>query len=269
MDITSNYPIMRVYHFLKEQYGLEALRKKRLKIARINELNDPFEFMGADLSDLEFREAIGGLKDYLNERWGLLCFSKVWESPVQWTHYANRHKGLCLGFDVPDGFLTKVKYENERLPVDDFLARIDESGAKLRAEKDDYIGQPASPEETLVTEDKFLTEIVPERLREDTESDEDGQEFMEKILAIKFSHWSYEKEYRLFISLDSKETDDLYYFDFADELVLREVLVGARSWVTLAEIEDTLGEMAGCVDVFKVREAYRIFAMVRDEIEKS
>jgi len=34
---------------------------------------------------------------------GLLCFSRHWHNPVLWAHYADSHKGLCLGFDVPDG----------------------------------------------------------------------------------------------------------------------------------------------------------------------
>ena len=58
---------MRVYHFINKQYGLEAVREKRLKVSRINNLNDPFEFMGADLSNLEFRENMEGFKDNCNE----------------------------------------------------------------------------------------------------------------------------------------------------------------------------------------------------------
>ena len=37
---------MLVYHFINKEYGIEDLRKRRLKIATLNELNDPFEFFG-------------------------------------------------------------------------------------------------------------------------------------------------------------------------------------------------------------------------------
>ena len=40
---------MRLHYFTTAQFGLEAIRDKRLKIARINELNDPFEFLGLAL----------------------------------------------------------------------------------------------------------------------------------------------------------------------------------------------------------------------------
>lgn len=35
---------LRLYYFTTERYALEAIRDQRLKIARLNELNDPFEF---------------------------------------------------------------------------------------------------------------------------------------------------------------------------------------------------------------------------------
>lgn len=40
----------------------------------------------------------------------MLCFSADWHNPVQWSHYADKHKGVCLGFDVPDELLTRVRY---------------------------------------------------------------------------------------------------------------------------------------------------------------
>lgn len=39
---------MIVYHFISSEFALKALRDRRLKISRINELNDPFEFCAAD-----------------------------------------------------------------------------------------------------------------------------------------------------------------------------------------------------------------------------
>lgn len=108
---------MKVYHFLNREYGLKDLRERRLKISRIMELNDPFEFLGADLSDPEFRKAMKATKKALSETRGILCFSANWTNPVQWTHYADCHRGICLGFDVPDHRLSKVYYVPERISV--------------------------------------------------------------------------------------------------------------------------------------------------------
>jgi hypothetical protein len=41
---------MKVYHFRSAEFGIKSLRERRLKIARIMELNDPFEFLAVDLS---------------------------------------------------------------------------------------------------------------------------------------------------------------------------------------------------------------------------
>ena len=258
---------MRLYHFINAQYGLEDLRKQRLKIALIMELNDPFEFLGVDLSNSEFRQIMEGLKAYLSEIYGILCFSKSWDNPVQWSHYADGHKGLCLGFDIPDdlGLLTKVKYAGKRLSVDKLRADREGLYARLSRAMNDYIGQPKSQEEWKAREAEFLEERYPELLRKETNSDKKGLALMKKIMAIKFSHWRYEKEWRLFASLKKKDKDGLYYADFSDEMNIKEVIVGLRSCVTRTQIERELGEIAGSVDIFKARADTREFAVVRDE----
>lgn len=100
---------MRVYHFLSRNYGLEDIRLRRLKIATLDDLNDPFEMLGMALRDLELRQAFRATKAKMAERAGLLCFSRHWRNPVQWSHYAERHQGLCLGFDIPDGAAATVR----------------------------------------------------------------------------------------------------------------------------------------------------------------
>jgi hypothetical protein len=107
---------MRVFRFLNAKYGLEALKDKRLRISRLMELNDPFEFLGADLSDSEFRRALTATKRNLSQDKGILCFSRTWTNPVLWSHYSDRHRGICLGFDVTGEWLTPVKYVGERFP---------------------------------------------------------------------------------------------------------------------------------------------------------
>ncbi|HEX9789780.1 MAG TPA: DUF2971 domain-containing protein [Kiloniellales bacterium] len=109
---------MRVYHFLNAKYGLEALKKRRLKVSRIDDLNDPFEMLGTDLSDRKLRQAFLKTKSDLAKDCGLLCFSKRWRNPVLWSHYADRHRGLCLGFDAPDGLLFSVTYTTKRTAPD-------------------------------------------------------------------------------------------------------------------------------------------------------
>jgi len=40
-----------------------------------------------------------------------------WKNPLMWSHYGERHKGMCLGFDVCDGILKTDTYLSERMPL--------------------------------------------------------------------------------------------------------------------------------------------------------
>lgn len=119
--------MMRVYHFVPAIFGLENLRERRLKLARIAALNDPFELIGPSAPDPATRKAFADTKAQLASQVGLLCFSRSWRNPVQWSHHADHHRGVCLGFDVPNGLLTPVTYVRKRpLPDMDLLRRKDD-----------------------------------------------------------------------------------------------------------------------------------------------
>jgi Protein of unknown function (DUF2971) len=107
---------MRVYHFINEEYGLKDLHRRRLKVSRIEDLNDPFELLAADLSDRDLRRAFQATRRQLAQRSGMLCFSANWSNPVMWSHYADKHRGLCLGFEVPNEVCMSVVYTKARLP---------------------------------------------------------------------------------------------------------------------------------------------------------
>lgn len=106
---------MRVYHFLPAQHAVEDIEKRRLKIAQLDDLNDPFELISLELSDRALRKVYRSFVKDMAQRFGAICFSKNWRNPVLWSHYADKHRGVCLGFDVPDQFLMEVNYAGERL----------------------------------------------------------------------------------------------------------------------------------------------------------
>ena len=110
---------MRLYHFTSQKFGLLALKQRRLKIARINELNDPFEFLGWNLRDRRVRAFMRNWKNERDREFGLLCFSRKWSNPLLWGHYSEKHHGIAIGFDVPDNSdaYHPVKYRRKRLPA--------------------------------------------------------------------------------------------------------------------------------------------------------
>jgi hypothetical protein len=110
---------LRVYHFLNEKYGLCDLQHRRLKLARINDLNDPFEFL-VSANPRKTREAFDAVKKHNHDWFGILCFCQDWKNPVQWAHYADSHKGMCLGFDVSRSIkqIAKITYSKNRIRPD-------------------------------------------------------------------------------------------------------------------------------------------------------
>lgn len=106
---------MRVYHILPAKYALEDLCNRRIKIAKLDELNDPFELLSPKLSDREIRKTVLAWKSAAARICGVLCFSLGWGNPLLWSHYGEKHKGICLGFEVPDGFTEGVAYTKRRV----------------------------------------------------------------------------------------------------------------------------------------------------------
>jgi hypothetical protein len=105
---------MRVYHFLPAIYALEDIRKKRIKISEIDQLNDPFELWCVSQEDPRLRLALHEHKKEMTKHFGMICFCKQWRNPLLWSHYADKHRGICLGFDVDNRGLRAVTYVEER-----------------------------------------------------------------------------------------------------------------------------------------------------------
>jgi len=109
---------MLVYHFINAEFGLEAIKRQRIKVSKLNDLNDPFELFSIDVSDNEHRKTMRSFKRFYADSTLILCFSKSWKSPLLWSHYADRHKGIALEFEIPDSLLFNVKYQKKRIQMD-------------------------------------------------------------------------------------------------------------------------------------------------------
>ncbi|SDF29380.1 DUF2971 domain-containing protein [Bosea robiniae] len=81
-----------------------------MKIATIADLNDPFEWNWLTSKRPDVRNAITQTKKRMSADFGIICFSASWQNPVQWSHYADKHRGICLGFDVPKQYLAEIQY---------------------------------------------------------------------------------------------------------------------------------------------------------------
>lgn len=109
---------MRVFHFLKAAHALSALEKGRIKVALIDELNDPFELLCPDIRDPQHRRGFQQFKARCAAKFGYLCFTERWQNLMLWSMYADKHQGAALEIELPDDTAMRVKYRKTRVVWD-------------------------------------------------------------------------------------------------------------------------------------------------------
>ena len=116
---------VRLYRYLQARWALTALETGELRVSRLSGLNDPFEFRPAlpyvnpVFSHQVVDEFLGFLVRDFDSTMGIICFSEEISDPVIWSHYADSHRGIALGFDVVcDDHLWPMIYPAERPTFD-------------------------------------------------------------------------------------------------------------------------------------------------------
>lgn len=110
---------MRLYFYMTTAKWAEViLKERRLKLSRFYEANDPFELNLIDSRDPSRRKIVKMIEKYHNESTGMICFGAVWDNPMMWAHYADKHAGVCLGFEVEEKLLSTVEYTDEKIDVE-------------------------------------------------------------------------------------------------------------------------------------------------------
>ena len=91
----------------------------------------------------------------------------------------------------------------------------------------------------------------------------------EFVLRTKYDHWSYEEEFRCFISLKDAGEDNerkLHFYPFGDTIELAEVILGPQCTMPLDVVERLVKDHCpNPVTTFKTRLASQWFAVVPHE----
>lgn len=98
------------YHYLSSKYALNDLENRRIKVSTLDTLNDPFELMPYRRYGFDKRQYYNKVFRDISKKWGLLCFSRSWKEQLLWSHYAEGHKGIALGFELTQDKVLEVKY---------------------------------------------------------------------------------------------------------------------------------------------------------------
>lgn len=112
-------PPIRAYHLTSTDHAVSNISLRRLKVARLSEVNDPFELFALDSMKKDRRQALTEFKNRYDRTSGMLSFSRRWKNPVLWSHYAAGGRGMALGFDIDRTLGTRgvleVRYEDNKM----------------------------------------------------------------------------------------------------------------------------------------------------------
>ena len=128
---------IRGYYLTPSEHGLSDIGLRRLKVARFDHANDPFELMALNCHERSVRQQSRHFATSHNSTTGLLCFTSGWRNPVLWSHYAAKHQGICLGFDLRQSTVQPVEYADQRIRVG--VARHATSGGIANVFKDQLV----------------------------------------------------------------------------------------------------------------------------------
>ena len=206
------------------------MAKQRLKVSRLFDLNDPFELYAGEQNDKAFRKTMKGWAAHINQQNGVLCFSTSWRDPVMWSHYGDRHKGLCLGLDAPESIVKPIDYRPKRLPFDQWKNLT-------------HTDPPQDVTQRLLTT-KFA------RWRYENER---------RVIVPLGS-----------LKPETKKGREYFFRPFDDDLRLVEVIAGARCCVKWRpSIESAVEKFSVKPRLMKARLSFRQFKVVTQKLENS
>jgi Protein of unknown function (DUF2971) len=147
-----------IFKYTSFESAVKIIQNNTLYFSKPLEFNDPFEMTNSlidtsytkndlriwlnSLPDLSNNQRKQLLKDYHNKKeviaqaiersfnqlkssTGVCCFSKCYKKTLMWSHYAENHSGVCLGFDISplnpnEFFLLLVNYIDKIVPLNYF-----------------------------------------------------------------------------------------------------------------------------------------------------
>lgn len=210
-----------LFKFRKFDKGsIELLVNRQLWFAKPSSLNDPFE---GESSFSEVLEAVWDHYPFPEEQQvkykelienqlqntGICSFSKTRKNQLMWAHYADEHKGICIGF-------------NERL--------LRPEGSNIHPIDVTY--QADYPFAGIIDRFKYFEQFP----RVNNNTSIAGDIFF-SVLGTKYSHWKYEKERRLVfqksqaIEFPEKAVNSIAFglrMKERDKLTLRKLLSGSE-----------------------------------------
>lgn len=172
------------------------------------------------------------------------CFSEKWNNIQMWGHYADKYKGICLGFNAIDD-----NKNNEKcyIPMNDINNSLQLVNGiyYLPLHKVNYTKEPI---ESI-----------------DLHSKNDFVKKYKYFLTTKEENWRYEKEWRGFIQEEDSNTKTLMY----DSKCLTDIVFGLRCEENNIKMVVNILKMKGnigSINFWKIKESESKYELVRNEV---
>lgn len=219
------------YANINDNFTLNNLINNQLGFNRIENFNDPFDttpalvinvnnirkhiLASSNLSDTQKEKVLMLSKSQLNsianmtilEQFrnptltadkGITCFSETNDNILMWSHYSNKHEGICLGFDIDEKNVQKFIDKNKNI-----------NNNKLSSEAKYALFTIKYSDTRPVL--KIFTNDISEQIS--------------NMLKIKSNIWKYEREHRIFIfDKNISFPTGIYY----NREYLKEITLGAN-----------------------------------------
>ena len=118
----------RLYHYYNNiDHALILLKHGLVWFSSFRHLNDPFEhvipvFQQANERGKHVQLSEPKLRSKREVLAGIFCLSRENDNFQMWSHYANRHAGVCIGFDLRKCFVSRrgnyYHYDSDGKDVD-------------------------------------------------------------------------------------------------------------------------------------------------------
>ncbi len=108
MTLRAEENIMKLYKYYSSfEYFEDLISNSRLYFSDVKGFNDPYE----EVAVIKFKEdqryyEILNIKNSAK----ICCFSENCNNYLMWSHYADKHRGICVEFEIPGINFSEEKY---------------------------------------------------------------------------------------------------------------------------------------------------------------
>ncbi len=181
--------------------------------------------------------------DIVYPRGYVTCFSETPCNTVMWGNYADKHKGICLKFEMDDHDVQSYFDKVDSHQIENDIYKVNYISGKDYIVKRNFFNDLwcTSRDDTK----KWYTGLngVRSAIQCDADNERQYNELFEKVYTRKTSEWKYEKEYRLLFNGDDVELQNPWLDIPFDKSCLRGVIFGMETPLdTMAEIEAVVEE---------------------------